>query len=412
MIRGIIFDFGGVLMRTEDQGPRKTWEARLNLPGGALEQAVHQSDLWIEAQCGRLNMEAYWQGVAERLNISAQDLPALQRDYFAGDVLDQSLMALIKRLRAEGYSVALLSNDAASLVGKLRDELGIYTAFDAVVISAEIGVMKPDVAAYRVAAEALGLSLPECIFIDDNTANVDGALACGLPSIFYRAGMDVAAAIQERMANTPKTRVMLFDNGNVMDIPIDRTAWLAHRDALATAYGISGENLRLALYYSEAWGRVKVGHIPFDQYLDEALAPYGVTDPAAQHALWEGYHRWREHIHPEVLEMLWALKAKGHCMAVLSNAYQLDMRRWFAEKRGVPDLFDAVFSSAQMGVAKPDPEIYRQVLAALNCQPSEILFVDDLTRNTTIAEAMGIPCVVFESPLQLRQALMRRGLLP
>src|SRR5690349_1663925 len=98
MIKAVVFDFGGVLMRTSDPAGRREWEARLGLPAGGLERVVHGSDHWIEAQHGRLTPDAYWQWVADRLKMSAADIPQLRTDYFRDDHLDPDLIHLIKTL--------------------------------------------------------------------------------------------------------------------------------------------------------------------------------------------------------------------------------------------------------------------------------------------------------------------------
>ncbi len=196
MIEAVIFDFGGVLMRTGDPAGRREWEARLHLPQGELERIVHGSDLWISAQRGLITVEEYWSGTAARLQIPAADLPTLRIDYFRDDRLDADLIALVAALRRTGYKVGLLSNDALTLEQRLRRELAIYDLFDAVIISASIGVMKPDPRAYQAIAQSLGVEPGACVFIDDNPTNVDGARRVGMRAIHYRVGMDLRAALK------------------------------------------------------------------------------------------------------------------------------------------------------------------------------------------------------------------------
>ena len=50
--RAIIFDFGGVFMKTVDHGPRHSLNARLGLPPGHVERIVHASESWRKAQIG------------------------------------------------------------------------------------------------------------------------------------------------------------------------------------------------------------------------------------------------------------------------------------------------------------------------------------------------------------------------
>jgi len=185
MIKALIFDFGGVLVRTEDYRPRHAWDERLGLPAGSVERAVHHSDLWVQAQLGRITDTTYWQGVAELLYMRQGDVEQLRRDYFSGDRLNHRLVDFIGELRAQGYAVALLSNESLQLNERLR-ELGISDLFDPIVISAQIGVMKPDPTAYRVVLQELHVAPREAIFIDDMLANVRGAQAVGLHALLFR----------------------------------------------------------------------------------------------------------------------------------------------------------------------------------------------------------------------------------
>jgi epoxide hydrolase-like predicted phosphatase len=185
MIKAIVFDFGGVLIRTGNPQGRREWETKLGLAEGELERIVHHSNTWIDAQCGRVSVDNYWQEVAQTLNIELSQLPDLRRDYFRDDNLDHDLVLLIRSFRQTGYKIGLLSNDIMTLEAKLRSELSIYDEFDAVVISAGIGVMKPAAAAYQAIADALDVKTAECIFIDDNIANVEGARQVGMAAIHF-----------------------------------------------------------------------------------------------------------------------------------------------------------------------------------------------------------------------------------
>ncbi len=201
-IRAIIFDFGGVLVHTSEPVGRRTWEAKLGLAAGELEQVVHGSDSWRKAQCGLITPETYWSEVLLTLHLTEADLPALKADYFRDDRLDLDLVALIQSLRQDGYKIGVLSNDALTLEHKLRNELAIFDVFDAVIISAAIGVMKPDPVAYQAITEALGVAPQEAVFIDDNQENVEGARRFGMLALPYHAGMDLRSALQPLLKDT------------------------------------------------------------------------------------------------------------------------------------------------------------------------------------------------------------------
>jgi putative hydrolase of the HAD superfamily len=195
MGKAVVFDWGGVLMRTADHSPRHAWDRRLGLSPGAVEAVVHGIPAWRAVQRGESTPETYWQAVAEKLNLSAGQLTRLRRDFYSGDRLDESLVALIRDLRGRDVPVGLLSNNSPELADLLAD-LGVGDLFDACVISAEIGVMKPDPHAYRAILDELEVRPQEAVLIDDSPENVEGARSVGMATIHFRPGMDLRAALE------------------------------------------------------------------------------------------------------------------------------------------------------------------------------------------------------------------------
>lgn len=204
---------------------------------------------------------------------------------------------------------------------------------------------------------------------------------------------------------------LIFDYGNVLDIPDSWDHWLAARETLAAEHGLTGRALWEALFTSEAWQQVKRGKITEQEYWDKVLIPLNYQGEQAQKRFVTRFFVGRERVHPEMLALLRELRPH-YKLAILSNTHIYDMERWLIEDRGLAGIFDLVISSAQVGMAKPDAEIYRLTLDRLGLQPHEALFIDDLVRNTSVAESIGLPCVVFESPAQLRHELEQRGILP
>jgi HAD superfamily hydrolase (TIGR01509 family) len=191
-LRAVIFDFGGVLFKTHDYTPRHAWDDRLGLPRGAVERAVHNDESWRAAQHGTLSLADYWADVGRRLGISpAVAASELATDFYRGDVLDEQIVAYIRGLRQAGHAVALLSNDAAGLLRPRLDRLGIVGLFDPLVISSEIGVMKPASAAYQAVLEQLARPAPETVFIDDMPQNIAGARAVGMQAIRYQPQLEL-----------------------------------------------------------------------------------------------------------------------------------------------------------------------------------------------------------------------------
>ncbi|RME38647.1 MAG: HAD family hydrolase, partial [Thermoflexia bacterium] len=223
MIRALISDWGSVLMRTVDIRPRLAWERRLGLPPGALADMFFGNELWDRAQRGEASVHDVWADVARRLNLDGTDLSALRRDFWAGDQLDEDLVALLREVRALGLRTGLLSNHPTNLRRLLANH-GLIALFDAIVISAEEGLMKPDPAIYRLILERLGAAPEEAAFVDDWRPNVEAARALGITSFHFRGALAlrrglIAAGLPlrpPRIEPVPGVRAVIFDWGGVL----------------------------------------------------------------------------------------------------------------------------------------------------------------------------------------------------
>jgi epoxide hydrolase-like predicted phosphatase len=202
MIKALLFDFGGVLVRTEDWSSRRQWETRLGLAERALDAAVFNSEIARRASRGEASVAEVWADVARALKLDTEQLDACRRDFWSGDKLDLSLIALIQSLRPR-YQIAILSNAWNDARENFTRLFNLDQVFDQMIISAEEGLTKPDPRVYRLAAERLGVQPSEVVFVDDFIENVDGARAVGMPAIHYQPGLDVRAALAEFGVSAP-----------------------------------------------------------------------------------------------------------------------------------------------------------------------------------------------------------------
>jgi putative hydrolase of the HAD superfamily len=184
MIKAVCFDFGGVLLRTRDRSYRHHWDDRFGWPHGTLEERVFNSPQGREAQLGRFSAETHWQQLNADWGLSPAELARLRADFPAGDALDDSLIAALRRMRRH-VRLALISNAFDSLREELHTRWPIAELFDVIVVSAEIGTMKPDPAIYHHALQLLALPPHQTVFIDDFAHNIAGARAIGMHAIHY-----------------------------------------------------------------------------------------------------------------------------------------------------------------------------------------------------------------------------------
>jgi putative hydrolase of the HAD superfamily len=183
-LKAVIFDYGNVLTHTRDLRPRAQWEQRLGLQPGVLQRVVHNDHSWIAAQCGRITAEAHWQDVGRTLKLTWEETLALQATFYSGDVLHSALVARLDALRTAGVLTALLSNFSTDL-RVLLGQHDLCRRFDHIAISAELGVMKPDAAAYQAVLTKLALPAAVCLFVDDQPVNVAAAQAGGMRGLVF-----------------------------------------------------------------------------------------------------------------------------------------------------------------------------------------------------------------------------------
>ena len=199
MTRAVIFDYGSVLTRTLDLQPRAAWEEQLGLEPGGLQQVVHNGTSWIEVQCGRLPVAAYWLDVGQQLGLKPNETARMRHDFYRGDKRNDELVAYIDQVRAAGLRTAVLSNFSVELRGFLEHHI-LLNHFDRIAISAEIGVMKPSAKAYQAVLAMLNLPAAACVFVDDQPGNIKAAEALGMQGIVFRDNPSCIAELTRLLA--------------------------------------------------------------------------------------------------------------------------------------------------------------------------------------------------------------------
>ncbi len=194
-VQGLLFDLGGVLLRTEDPAPRERLAARFDLTRAQLEALVFEGPTGLAAQRGAYPLEAHFARVRRALGLSEAEWPAFWRQFWAGDRVDWTLVAWLEALRSR-YRLGLLSNAWPTLRPWLAARPRLAALWHAVVISAEVGLLKPDPAIYQHALAALGLPAPAVLFVDDNPANVAAARQVGLRAVRFTGRKALRTALQ------------------------------------------------------------------------------------------------------------------------------------------------------------------------------------------------------------------------
>jgi len=184
-IETIIFDFGGVMVNFGQLDSFQEQEARLGLHAGSLAEILWQSLDWRLAEVGAITDEEYWRRICDRLGLhtpeAIRDFP---QDLFRDAKTDPRMADLVRQLQGQ-YRTGLLSNASDVLPRLIRERYSLDGLFDVEVVSALVGLAKPDPAIYQLALERLGTAPEATIFVDDYEPNVEAAAALGIRGIHF-----------------------------------------------------------------------------------------------------------------------------------------------------------------------------------------------------------------------------------
>jgi epoxide hydrolase-like predicted phosphatase len=183
-IRAVFFDLGGVIVRTEYQAPRQHLAERLGMEYDDLVKIVFDSDSGYQASIGAIKPEAHWDSIIKRLKRPASELEAIRHEFFAGDIIDRTLLDFLRSLRSK-YKTGLISNAWGDLREYLLREK-MEDAFEHMIISAEVGAVKPEAKIYQIALEQAGVKPKEMVFVDDFAVNIRGCEKVGIKGILFK----------------------------------------------------------------------------------------------------------------------------------------------------------------------------------------------------------------------------------
>jgi putative hydrolase of the HAD superfamily len=182
-IRAVFFDFGGVIMRTEYQSPRQKLAERFNMDYDEMDRAVFGSDSARRASLGEITEDAHWAAVLKRFKQPASEMQVFRNNFFGGDVIDRKLVEYIRSLRGK-FHTGMISNAWSGLREFITKE-NIIDIFDTVIISAEIGVVKPSAKIYQIALDQAKVGADEAVFVDDMPLNIEACEKVGMKGILF-----------------------------------------------------------------------------------------------------------------------------------------------------------------------------------------------------------------------------------
>lgn len=179
---------------------------------------------------------------------------------------------------------------------------------------------------------------------------------------------------------------IIFDFGGVLiDMRWDVS------EGLEQVHGLPRHALLDTLYRTETWQGIERGHGDRLAWRAEA---HRLLEERAGRPLPRLHEAWEAGRHLILANIALARRLRpAYRTAILSNA-DISLRGRLREL-GIHDLVDTVVSSAEEGVAKPEPAIYRRAAERIGLTPEACVFVDDAEVNVRAAETLGMRGVVY-----------------
>ena len=194
--KALILDFGGVVTRTMFETHDITERALGLTPGtltwlGPFDTAT--DPLWRSMQAREITERDYWmtrtREVGRLVGEDWADMKTFVQRARGADaelVLRPEARDAILKVKATGLKLAILSNELDLFYGvEFRKRFPLIELFDVIVDATYTQILKPDARAYEQVLVELGLPRKDCVFVDDQKKNIEGAEAVGLPYVHF-----------------------------------------------------------------------------------------------------------------------------------------------------------------------------------------------------------------------------------
>jgi putative hydrolase of the HAD superfamily len=195
-VKGLLVDFGGVLTTNVFVAFREFCE-REGLDPEAVKRAFREDPAALgelrRLERGEISEDDFAARFGSLLGI--EDTNGLVDRLFAGMAPDEAMIEAVRAARGAGVRTGMISNSWGA--GRY-DRSTFNELFDGVVISGEVGLVKPEREIYELGAERVGLAPHDCVFVDDLRENCEGAESVGMTAVLHR-GADQTLPELERL---------------------------------------------------------------------------------------------------------------------------------------------------------------------------------------------------------------------
>lgn len=186
-IKAIIFDFGNVLL---EWNPRLVYRRFFPDDETAMEEFLHEVS-FMEWNAQQDKGRTFAEGVAELSKQFPQYSSLIQayHDNWKESIGDSlaGTVEIMKRLKNAGFPLYGLSNWSAETFPIARQKYDFFDLLDDIIISGEVGSIKPEIEIFEIALSRIGRPAHDCLFIDDALVNIEQARQMGFATIHFQS---------------------------------------------------------------------------------------------------------------------------------------------------------------------------------------------------------------------------------
>ncbi|MGA2503178.1 MAG: HAD family hydrolase [Anaerolineales bacterium] len=360
--------------------------------------------------------------------VSEELMCYLETRYFHQEMRPE-MPVVLEAIRQMGFKIGLISN-AISLGGVASnlEKYNIKNYFDPIVLSSEYGRCKPDPAIFHYGARLASAPTSACAFVGDRASrDIVGSKRAGyrlavlirnkiqkyeddknvsimpdevideMPELIdiLRAQIKVSAKSQlEESTSLGMIRAILFDAGDILYFrPYPRRNLKRFLSEMVPKVDAPAQEEIDALQNQAFHGLINQ-----DQFREAVLRLYGVS---RSEDLQRGMQSLIEdenalEFFPGVRKTLYDLKEKGYLLGIITDsAVSVSVKLSWLERGGCGEVWDTIISSQEVGIRKPDPQIYRVALEQLGIPSHQAAFVGHEAIELDGARSVGMKTIAF-----------------
>ncbi|RPI56987.1 MAG: HAD family hydrolase [Chloroflexi bacterium] len=413
----VVFDVGGTLLGFHNRAPFQAFLAQAGLPATEDDARTLYSRLMALIQQKRDSAQGlgargqelsdWWHGIfrlawPERPDLAAEMLRWLFDGRF--DHLYDDVQPTLAGLQAEGQRLGVISNFGSHLPGVL-EHFQIDTYFDFVIISAAVGVAKPDPRIFHLAVEASGRPPDRLLYVGDHVGDdVEGARAAGVDAVLVDRGDRQPGALCPRIGSLgellryvrvprqPARAIILDMDGVVLDsMPHHLASWQEALAPLGIALGAED------LYPIEGVPTERTAQLLTERFLGQPCSVEEARRLAT--AKRAAFNRiFFPRLVPGMAPLLHDLVGRGFALGLVTGSARSVVEASLAPL-GVTGLFRAVVSGDEVARGKPDAEPYLRAASRLGLEAGQCLVVENAPLGVEAARAAGMACAGLATSL-------------